>query len=202
MEERPLVILHAMSEGGSSFLPCAYGYATTIRKAQGATLPGVVLYVDHCHPPERGYGYVAASRATSSSGLFLDGRPRRTDWLPVGEGSDEEQLHRGDDSDYGDAESEDEPDSEASEDEGLCARYARGDYGGGQDLEEAGLDYGDEEDADDLEDADSDYGDAEDDVPDDEEHPFRATPRGFYSPAVKGPAPGPLVTPTAARGLR
>ena len=61
---RPL-LLHPVVEGDQSFLPCAYGYASTIRKAQGASLPAVILYFDHCYPPDRGYGYVGASRAKS-----------------------------------------------------------------------------------------------------------------------------------------
>ena len=43
-----LLLLHPITEGKSTFLPCAYGYASTIRKAQGASLPAVVLYFDHC----------------------------------------------------------------------------------------------------------------------------------------------------------
>ena len=41
------------------------------------------LYFDHCYPAERGYGYVGASRFRSSEGLWLFGKIRRTDWLPV-----------------------------------------------------------------------------------------------------------------------
>ena len=91
-----LVLLHPVSDGKATFLPCAYGYATTVRKAQGASLDGVVLYFDHCYPPERGYGYVGASRARTKGGLYHYGRLRRTDWLPVveGEGDAEEQVRR------------------------------------------------------------------------------------------------------------
>ena len=33
-----LVLVHPMEEDGNLFLPCCYGYATTIRRAQGASL--------------------------------------------------------------------------------------------------------------------------------------------------------------------
>ena len=33
-----LVLVYPMEEDGSIFLPCCYGYATTIRRAQGASL--------------------------------------------------------------------------------------------------------------------------------------------------------------------
>ena len=93
-----LCLLHPVTIGEKTFLPCAYGYATTIRKAQGASLDAVVLFFDHSHPPERGYGYVGASRAKSKGGLFLYGRLRRSDWLPVGPGAIGEQQERGDES--------------------------------------------------------------------------------------------------------
>ena len=35
------------------FLPCAYGYATTIRRAQGASLDYVCLYSNADFPPDR-----------------------------------------------------------------------------------------------------------------------------------------------------
>ena len=81
-----LALLHPVSGDGERhlFLPCVYGYATTIRRAQGATLQLGCLYFDHCYPPERGYGYVGVSRFTSQLGVYHFGRIRRTDWLPVG----------------------------------------------------------------------------------------------------------------------
>ena len=33
-----LVLVHPIEEDGATFLPCCYGYATTIRRAQGASL--------------------------------------------------------------------------------------------------------------------------------------------------------------------
>eukprot|EP00971_Amphidinium_carterae_P347996 6490264-Amphidinium_carterae.1 len=47
---------------GRTFLPVKYGYATTMRRAQGATLNLVGLYFDR-KLPERGYAYVGTSRA-------------------------------------------------------------------------------------------------------------------------------------------
>ena len=41
------------------------------------------LYFDHTYPPDCGYGYVAASRFRSAAGIYLYGRIRRTDFLPV-----------------------------------------------------------------------------------------------------------------------
>ena len=88
---------YSRSSGGEEalvFLPAVYGYATTIRRAQGTSLVHGALFFDHCYPPERGYGYVGASRFRSKRGLYHYGKIRRTDWLPVGEELDSEQLVR------------------------------------------------------------------------------------------------------------
>jgi hypothetical protein len=58
-----LLLVHPVTVGEDIFLPCAYGYATTIRKAQGQSLDLGCLYFNHCYPPDRGYGYVGASRS-------------------------------------------------------------------------------------------------------------------------------------------
>ena len=80
-----LVLLHPVSAGDDSFfLPCTYGYASTIRRAQGSSLSMGCLYFDHCYPPERRYGYVGASRFRTRAGIYHFGKLRRTDWLPVG----------------------------------------------------------------------------------------------------------------------
>ena len=93
------------------FLPCAYGYATTIRRAQGASLDYVCLYFDANFPPDRGYGYVGASRCRNAASLFYFKRIRRTDWLPIGGGDSDEEADRGELSDasdhYDDCESSD-----------------------------------------------------------------------------------------------
>ena len=67
------------------FLPCTYGYATTIRRAQGMTLNRGCVFFDLAFPPDRGYAYVAVSRFRTRAGVYHFGRYRRSDWLPVGE---------------------------------------------------------------------------------------------------------------------
>ena len=78
-------------------------HATTIRKAQGATLDFLCLYFDAPMPPDPGYAYVGASRCRIAAGLYHFGRIRRSDWRPVG-GCEDEQIFR---SDYSEASSED-----------------------------------------------------------------------------------------------
>ena len=78
------------------FLPCCYGYATTIRRAQGCGYHhGCIYFVLKKKPAARGYGYVAVSRFTSKKGCYLYGKLRRTDLLPVGEEREDEVLKRG-----------------------------------------------------------------------------------------------------------
>ena len=79
-----MVLVHPIRVGRQMFLPCCYGYATTIRRAQGSSLHLGALWFDHSFPPERGYGYVGASRFRSRKGLYFYGRIRRSDWIPVG----------------------------------------------------------------------------------------------------------------------
>ena len=93
-----MVLVHPIRVGKQVFLPCCYGYATTIRRAQGSSLHLGALWFDHSFPPERGYGYVGASRFRSRDGLFLFGRIRRSDWTPVGPQKDDWALRRGCDS--------------------------------------------------------------------------------------------------------
>jgi hypothetical protein len=93
------VLVHPMEEGGGRFLPCCYGYATTIRRAQGASLSMGCIYFDQKYfCAGRGYGYVAASRFRTRGGCFLYGHKRRTDFLPVGGEGADEVLERGYDS--------------------------------------------------------------------------------------------------------
>eukprot|EP00973_Karenia_brevis_P010073 1364562-Karenia_brevis.AAC.1 len=83
----------------------------TIRRAQGSTLDCVGVHFDR-RCADRGYAYVASSRVRRRSDLWLVGRTRRTDWLPVGMNLDgEEQLQPGIDS----ASSDSEYDSDAFE---------------------------------------------------------------------------------------
>ena len=93
-----MVIVHPIQQGDQRFLPCVYGYAMTTRKAQGSSMDFVVLYFDLFKAAPRGFGYVGASRARSSDGLFYFGKIRRTDWLPVGGDAIDEQVTRGHDS--------------------------------------------------------------------------------------------------------
>ena len=91
-----MILIHPMKDDGAVFLPCCYGYATTIRRAQGATLIHGCLFFDNpYHPAVRGYGYVAVSRFKSRAGVYLFGKLRRTDFLPVGPDLESEVLKRG-----------------------------------------------------------------------------------------------------------
>ena len=90
-----MVLVHPMEEGGAIFLPCCYGYATTIRRAQGADLFQGCIYMDQKKRAGRGYGYVAVSRFQYRSTCFLYGKLRRTDFLPVGPDKDDEVFDRG-----------------------------------------------------------------------------------------------------------
>ena len=109
------ILVHPVSAGRAEtmheFLPCTYGYATTIRRAQGASLHYVCLYFDGKFAPDRGYGYVGASRCRNAAGLHYFKKLRRTDWLPIGGGDSDEESDRGDASD---AESADPYDGWAS----------------------------------------------------------------------------------------
>ena len=91
-----LVLIHPMEEDSARFLPCCYGYATTIRRAQGADLYHGCIFMDNkWHPAVRGYGYVAVSRFQSKGGVYIFGKLRRTDFLPVGPELESEVLKRG-----------------------------------------------------------------------------------------------------------
>ena len=88
------ILVHPITVNKVKFMPVSYAHATTIRRAQGATLDAVGLYFDKTRP-DRGYGYVGASRAKRRTAVHLVGKVRRTDWLPVGgdrEGGEQEHL--------------------------------------------------------------------------------------------------------------
>jgi len=117
-----MILVHPVRSGDVVHLPCAYGYATTIRRAQGQSLDIGCLYFDHCYPPERGYGYVGASRFRTRAGVYHFGKLRRTDWLPVGGAASgyEEQTTRGPESAdeaYDDQDAENDRFYSSSEDE-------------------------------------------------------------------------------------
>ena len=120
------------------------------------------IYFDHCYPAERGYGYVGASRFRSAEGLWLFGKIRRTDWLPVtfGTVTDEQEtrsaLSRSSSSDIGgDNESDsDRTDSEPDEwDEEMEDAYASDDSDYERDEEDENEGY-EEPDPEDYEDRD------------------------------------------------
>ena len=91
-----LVLVHPVEEKGHRFLPLTYGYATTVRRAQGASLDMGCIYFDQKkRAAGRGYGYVAVSRFKSREGCFLYDKLRQTDFLPVGEDMESEILGRG-----------------------------------------------------------------------------------------------------------
>ena len=91
-----LVLVHPVEEKGQRFLPLTYGYATTVRRAQGASLDMGCIYFDQKkRAAGRGYGYVAVSRFKSREGCFLYGKLRQTYFLPVGEDLESEILDRG-----------------------------------------------------------------------------------------------------------
>ena len=55
------------------------------------------MYFDASFPPDRGYGYVGASRCRNAAGLYYFKRLRRTDWLPIRKFVDpDEDSDRGD----------------------------------------------------------------------------------------------------------
>ena len=86
------ILVHPVTQKGRKFLPVTYGWATTMRRAQGATLEKVGLWFDR-KLPDRGYAYVGLSRAKRRADVFLMGKIRRTDWRPVGgEGRPGEQT--------------------------------------------------------------------------------------------------------------
>ena len=112
---RLLVHPVALTANGRSacFMPFTYGYAMTIRRAQGSTMELVGLWLDHSYPPKRGYAYVGASRVRRARDLYLMGKVKRTDWLPVDGAPEEEQTRRGPESDTSESNSD-----RGSEDQG------------------------------------------------------------------------------------
>ena len=94
------LLVHPIVVDRTKFMPCSYAYALTIRRAQGSTLDAACLYFDQGggFPAERGYGYVGASRVRFAKDLYLCGRMRTSDWLPVGAAKADEHLVRGEDS--------------------------------------------------------------------------------------------------------
>ena len=76
-----LVLVHPMQENGIRFLPCCYGYAATIRRAQGASLDrGSIYFNQPRFAAARGYGYIGVSRFRSRAGCRLFGYLQRSDF--------------------------------------------------------------------------------------------------------------------------
>ena len=108
-----LILVHPITLKGYKFIPVCYAYATTIRRAQGASLPSACLCFDK-RRPDRGYAYVGASRVSHHSNLFHMGNIRRTDWLPVNGDPNNEQLVPGPLSESSDSEEEHQPTDSSS----------------------------------------------------------------------------------------
>ncbi|CAE7285846.1 Usp17le [Symbiodinium sp. KB8] len=111
--QRTSVLVYPIMVRGQKYLPATYGYATTMRRAQGATLDDVALHFDR-KMPDRGYAYVGVSRVKTRSNVFLLGKIRRTDWLPVGGPMDGEQTWPSGMSDSTDGEEPESSDMESS----------------------------------------------------------------------------------------
>ena len=99
VESGKTVLIHPMEENGMTFLHCCYGYATTIRRAQGASLDIGSLYFElKKHYAGRGYAYVGVSRFRSRASCHLHGVLRQSDFLPVCADKEDEHWERGYDS--------------------------------------------------------------------------------------------------------
>ena len=84
LETGNMVLVHPMEEQGQVFLPCCFGYATTIRRVQGASSHLGCIYFDQKYRcAGRGYAYVGVSRF-SMAGVHLYGKLRRTDSVARG----------------------------------------------------------------------------------------------------------------------
>ena len=88
------ILVHPITMDNCMFVPFTYGYAMTIRRSQGSTLDLVGLWFDHTYPADRGYAYVGSSRVRRAIDLYLMGKIKRTDWLPVGGDEAQEQTRR------------------------------------------------------------------------------------------------------------
>lgn len=108
-----LILVHPITVKGFKFIPVCYAYATTIRRAQGATLTAACLCFNR-RRPDRGYAYVGASRVKHHSSLFHMGAVRRTDWLPVNGDPENEQLLPGPLSDSSHSSEDFEPEDDSS----------------------------------------------------------------------------------------
>ncbi|CAE8634707.1 unnamed protein product [Polarella glacialis] len=126
------ILVHPVMYDGEHFMPFCYGYAMTIRRSQGSTMEMVGLWFDHKYPADRGYAYVGSSRVRRADDLYLMGKIRRTDWLPVGgELLGNEETERGFDSattssdtDFGSEDQGSESGSQSDEDQGAASSHS------------------------------------------------------------------------------
>ena len=86
------ILVHPVRFQNLLFMPVTFAYATTVRRAQGATLEMGGLRFDR-RRPDRGYAYVGASRFKRRADISHIGHIRRTDWLPVGGDRDNNEQH-------------------------------------------------------------------------------------------------------------
>jgi hypothetical protein len=132
-----MILVHPIRVDGQTFVPASYAYATTVRRAQGATLDLVGLYFDRKRC-DRGYAYVGVSRAKRRADVYLIGNVRRTDWLPVGEDA------RGGEQHYLSALSESDSEGQSESSEHSSAFDSPSEDSGGRDLNAWAIDECDE----------------------------------------------------------
>ena len=102
------ILVHPITLRGRKYLPVSYGWATTIRRAQGATLNKIALWFDR-RVADKGYAYVGLSRARKATDVYLIGKIRRTDWRAVGTNNEQLQpSHLSDTTETGESRSADD----------------------------------------------------------------------------------------------
>ena len=78
---KPLSIhLYTDPETGSTFFPIRLGYASTIYKMQGATLPHITIWLDRY---SRAAAYVAMSRVRLDKDYLFGGIVKRKHFMPA-----------------------------------------------------------------------------------------------------------------------
>ena len=112
------ILAHPITYKGRKYLPVSYGWATTMRRAQGATLGKIALWFDR-RLADAGYAYVGLSRAKRAGDVFLVDRIRRTDWRAVNAANEHVQpSHLSDtDTDEDDRSADADEDADTDEDD-------------------------------------------------------------------------------------
>jgi hypothetical protein len=72
--------LYTDPDTGSTFFPIRLGYASTIYKMQGATLPHVTIWMDR---PSRAAAYVAMSRVPKDDNYLFGGIVKKEHFMPA-----------------------------------------------------------------------------------------------------------------------